>query len=71
MRQRFSRFLACAVLGLSVCVISGCGEADPVAATSSGVTIAPTATQGAEGADKAQAEMERKQAEADKAAGRR
>ncbi len=56
------------MLGFGAC---GCGSSDPVAATSGGnVTVAPEATQGEEGAIKAQADQERRQAEADAAAGR-
>lgn len=66
-----------AVIGLSVVVlVVGCERpSDPVIrqveAEGTNVQVAPEATQGVAGAIKAQAEQEKRQAEADKKAGRR
>lgn len=57
-------------LGLMAVCMFGCGVEDPVAATTRGYTIAPEARQGPEGADRGQAEQERRQAAADRAARR-
>ena len=64
------------ILGLLSLGSYGCsGPSDPVAiqaaASNEAITVAPEATQGSEGAIKAQEEMMKKQQEADRAARRR
>jgi len=74
--MRLKRFIGLTILGLPVLCAPGCGGAsDPVAeqvakSGGGGITIAPEATQGPEAAAKLQEEIMRKQAAADKAAGR-
>jgi hypothetical protein len=74
--MRLERFIGLASLGLLGLGAFGCsGSSDPVAASvaASGgtITVAPEATQGPEAAAKAQEEIMRKQAQADRAAHRR
>jgi hypothetical protein len=66
----FLGFSAVLVVGLVGCDSGSDPVARQVIAEGTDVQVAPEATQGAEGAYKAQQEQERKQAEADKKAGR-
>jgi len=74
--MRLERFLGLATLGLlGLGALGCCRSSDPVAESVAGsggkVTVAPEASQGPEAAAKAQEEAMRKQAQADKAAGRK
>jgi hypothetical protein len=65
-------FIGLAALGFLGLGTSGCsGPSDPVAASSKDVTVAPQATMSPEEIAKAEQEAMKKQAEADKKAGRR